>query len=217
MINAGTAWKGPRLRAAMRTRRPLENNPLRVRRGCLGARQPVRDMKPGTVTRSARWKLVLVVCGLALLGAGCGSGSGTSAGSTSSSASSSSTTASPAASPSNSVLCADVAALRASLDKLRHVKVGTGMVSEVTADLNDVKTALTTFVNDAHGQYQAQTSALSSALAKLKTSVSDLAPHPGASTVSGVVAALGEVNAAGQNLLAAVNTSCLSASPSSST
>jgi len=155
----------------------------------------------------------MVVCGLALLGAGCGSGNGTS-GSTSSSATSSSTTASP---PSNSVLCADAAALRASLDKLRHVTVGTGMVNEITADLNDVKAALTTFVNDAHGQYQALTSALSSALSELKTSVSNLAAHPGASTVSGVVAALGAVNTAGQNLLAAVNTSCLSASPSPGT
>jgi hypothetical protein len=173
-------------------------------------------MKPGIVTRAALWKIVMVVCGLALLTAGCGSGSGTS-GSTSSTASSSSTTASSAASPSNSVLCADAAALRASLDNLRHVNVGTGMVSEITADLNDVKTALATFVTDARGQYQAQTSALSSALTKLRTSVSDLAAHPDASTVSGVVAAIGGVTTAGQNLLAAVDTSCLSASPSSST
>ena len=90
------------------------------------------------------------------------------------------------------------------------------MVNEITADLNDVKTALTTFVNDSYSQYQAQTSSLSSALSKLKSSVSDLAAHPGASAVSGVVAALGAVNTAGQSLLAAVNTSCLSATPSSS-
>ena len=159
----------------------------------------------------------MVVCGLALLTAGCGSGGGTSSGSTSSTAPSSSTTASSAASPSTSVLCADAVALRASLDKLRHVSVGAGMVSEIIADLNDVKTVLTTFVTDARGQYQAQTSALGSALATLRTSVSDLAAHPGVSTVSGVVAAIGGVNTAGQNLLAAVNTSCLSASPSSGT
>ena len=67
----------------------------------------------------------------------------------------------------------------------------------------------------AHGQYQAQTSSLSWRLSKLKTSVSDRVRYPRVSTVSGVVAALGEVNTAGQNLLAAVNTSCLSASPSS--
>jgi hypothetical protein len=174
-------------------------------------------MKPGITARAARWKIIMVACGLALLAAGCGSSSGTSAGSTSSTVTSPSATASAAASPSNSVLCADAAALRASLDKLRHINVGSGTVSEITADLNDVKTALDKLVTDARGQYQAQTSSLSSALSKLKTSVSDLAAHPSASTVSGVVAALGEVNTAAQDLLAAVNTSCLSASPSAST
>ena len=186
-----------------------------MRSRCLTGRYPAGDMKPAIVTRRTRWKLVMVVCGLGLLAAGCGSGSGTSSGSTSASATSSSPTASSAASPSNSVLCADAAALRAALDKLRHVSVGKGTVNEITADLNGVKTALTTFVNNARGQYHAQTSALSSALATLKTSVSDLAAHPGASTLSGVVAALSGANKAGQNLLAAVNTSCLSASPSS--
>jgi hypothetical protein len=32
------------------------------------------------------------------------------------------------------------------------------MVNEITADLNDVKAALKTFVNDAHGKHQAQAS-----------------------------------------------------------
>jgi hypothetical protein len=175
-------------------------------------------MKPGIVTRAVRWKIAIVVCGLALT-AGCGSGSDTSPGSTPSVTPSSPVAApsSSAASPSNSVLCADAAAVRASLDKLRHVNVGTGMASEITADLNDVKTALETFVTDARGQYQAQTSSLSSALSKLRTSLSDLAAQPSASTVSGVVAAIGQVNTAGQDLLAAVNPSCPSASPSSST
>ncbi len=156
----------------------------------------------------------MIAGGLALLAAGCGSGGSTS--STPATATSSATTASPAASPSNSVLCADAAALRASLDKLRQVRVGAGTVTEITADLNNVKTALTTFTDNARGQWQAQTSSLNSALDKLKTSVSNLAAHPGVSTASSVVAALGEVNTAAQNLLAAVNTSCPSASPSSS-
>jgi hypothetical protein len=173
-------------------------------------------MNRGIVTRSARWKLAIIACGLALLVAGCGSGGSASSGSAPSSAASSSTAASPAASPSNSALCADAAGLRASLDTLRHVSVGAGAVSAITADLNNVKAALTTFVNDARGQWQAQTSALSSALAKLKTAVGNLAASPGTSTVSGVATALGEVNTAAQNLLAAVNTNCPSASPSSS-
>ena len=165
-------------------------------------------MRPGIVARPARWKLAVTACGLALLAAGCGSGGSSS--STPSGAASSSATASAA----NSVLCANAAALRASLDKLRHVQVGAGAVNEITADLNDVKTALTTLVTNARGQWQAQTSALSAALDSLKTAVSSLAASPGTSTVSGVVAALGHVNTAAQNLLAAVNTDCPSASPS---
>ncbi len=156
----------------------------------------------------------MIAGGLVLLAAGCGSGGSSS--STPATATSSATTDSPAASPSNSVLCADAAALRASLDKLRQVKVGAGTVTEITADLNDVKTALTTFTDNARGQWQAQTSSLNSALDKLKTSVSNLAAHPGVSTASGVVTALGEVNTAAQNLLAAVNTSCPSVAGSSS-
>ena len=171
-------------------------------------------MKPRIGTGPTRWKLVMIAGGLALLAAGCGSSGSTSGAPPT--AASSSTTASPAASPSNSVLCADAAALRASLDKLRHVNVGAGTVTEITADLNDVKTALTTFTNNARGEWQAQTSSLDSALGKLRTSASNLAAHPGVSTAAGVVTALGEVNTAAQDLLAAVNTSCLSASPSSS-
>ena len=169
-------------------------------------------MKPGIVTRTARRKLALAACGLALL-AGCGSG-GSSGGTPSGAASA--TSSSAAAAPSSSALCANAAALRASLDQLRHVNVQPGAASEITADLNDVKAALTKLVNDARGQWQAQTSALSAALDTLKTAVSSLGASPGASTVSSVVTALGQVNTAAQNLLAAVNTDCPSASPSSS-
>ena len=113
-------------------------------------------------------------------------------------------------------MCADVAAVRASLDQLRRVSVQPGAVTEITSDLNNVRAALTTLVTNAHGRWQAQTSALSAALNTLGTAVSSLGASPGVSTVSGVVSALGQVNTAAQNLLAAVNTDCPSASPSSS-
>ena len=124
-------------------------------------------------------------------------------------------TASASAASPDADLCASAAALRTSLDNLKDVRVGTGAVSQLTADLGNVRTALTTFVSDAHGQWQTQTSALSSALSTLRTSVSDLAAQPGASTVSGVVTAVRGVITAGQNLLTAVNPSCPSPSPSS--
>ena len=152
----------------------------------------------------------MTACGLVLL-AGCASAS-TSPGGTSSAATSSS--ASP--SPSSSVLCADVAALRTSLDQLVHVKVQSGAANEITSDLQNVKAALTKLVNDARGQWQAQTSALSAALDQLKTAAQDLTASPSGSTVSAVAAALGQVKRAAQDLLAAVSTDCPSASPSAS-
>ena len=173
-------------------------------------------MKPGIVTRAARWKLAPIACGLVLLAAACGSSGSTPSGGTSSGVSSSSTSAAAATSPPDAVLCADAAALRASLDKLTHVKVGKGTVSEITADLNEVKANLAAFVNHAQGQWQAQTSALKSALAALSTAVGNLAASPSTSAVSGVVTALGAVSTAAQNLLAAVNTRCPSASSSPS-
>ena len=170
-------------------------------------------MNSETATRAARWKLVVTACGLALL-AGCASGS-TSPGGTSSPAASPSSS-SAAASPSSSILCADVAALRASLDQLTHVTVQSGMGAEITSDIQSVKAALTKLVNDAHGRWQTQTSALSAALDQLKTAAQDLAASPGGSTVSAVAAALGQVKRAAQDLLAAAGTECPSASASAS-
>ena len=169
-------------------------------------------MNSGTATQGARWKLVVTACGLALL-AGCASSS-TSPGGTSSAAPSSSSPA--AASPSSSVLCADIAALRASLNQLTHVTVQAGMADEIQSDLQNVKAALTKLVNDAHGRWQEQTSALSAALATLQTAVGSLRASPGVSSVSAVTAALGQVRKAAQDLLAAAGRECPSASPSSS-
>ena len=180
-------------------------------------------MKQGIVSGAAWWKLVMVVPGLALLVAACGSGSGAPSSSTSAAPSSStpaappsSTPASPAASPLNAAACADAAALGASLDKLKHVKVGKGTVSEIKADLSEVQANLTAFVNEVRGQWQAQVNALKSALGELQTAVKTLASNFSTSAVSGVVTAIGDVSTAGQNLLAAVSTRCPSASPTPS-
>jgi hypothetical protein len=154
-----------------------------------------------------------IMCGLALLTAGCGS-SGSSSASATAPPATASTTAS--ASAPDAVVCADAAALRTALSQLVHVNVGQGAASQIMTSLNNVRTALTAFISDAHGQYQPQTSALNSALSNLGTSVSNLASNPGASTVAGVVAALGRVGTAGQNLLSAVSAGCPTASPSSS-
>jgi hypothetical protein len=170
-------------------------------------------MKAGFGTGPGWWRLAVAVP-VALLAVACGAGGASSGGTPGASATP--TAVSPVASPQDSVLCTDVAALRASLDKLTHVRVSAGTVDEITTKLNEIMANLATLVSDARDQWQAQTSALNSALSTLKTAVANLAASPSSGAAAGVVTALGRVNAAARNLLAAVDTRCLSASPTPS-
>jgi len=137
------------------------------------------------------WRIVVLTVAAGLLSAACGSsttssGGGASASPTHSSAAPTSAAASPA-----SPVCQDVAALRTSLSTLTHVKIGKGTVDEIKADVADVQARLSTLIAAAKGEWQAQTSALQSALDKLKTALSDLKAHPSTSTITGAVTALG--------------------------
>jgi len=160
--------------------------------------------------------LVTVACGSSSTSSGAaGASSSTTSAAPSSLAASTPAASTPTASPA-SALCQDVAALRASLDKLKHVTVGKGTVDEIKADLADVKAKLGVVKTELHGQWQAQVSALEDSLAKLQAAVNDLASNFSASTISGTVSALRGVAAAGSNLLAALSQQCPSASPSPS-
>ncbi len=164
------------------------------------------------LTMRGRWMTALAASGLALLAA-CGTGSSTpSGGVTSASAPPSSPTA-----VATGPLCADAAALRASLSKLTHVTIGMGAAAEISADLAEVKSNLDTLTANAGAQWHAQTAALKAALTTAGTAVKNLASQPSAAGVSAVVSAIGKVNTAAQNLLAAVNTDCPSVSPLPST
>jgi hypothetical protein len=172
-------------------------------------------MKRVMVTRPARWKTAAVVLGAGLFLAACSSSSTTSSGA---SAPATSAAASSPASPSaNAALCADAAALRASLEKLTHISVGSGTASDIKTNLADVQSKLNTLTAQARGQWHAQTSALKASLGKLKTATSKLGANPSVSAVSDVVTAMGGVTTATSNLLAAISTDCPSASPSAST
>ena len=170
--------------------------------------------KVGTVALAAG--LVTVACGSSSTSSGAaGASSSTTSAAPSSLAASTPAASTPTASPA-SALCQDVAALRASLDKLKHVTVGKGTVDEIKADLADVEAKLGVVKTELHGQWQAQVSALEDSLAKLQAAVNDLASNFSASTISGTVSALRGVAAAGSNLLAALSQQCPSASPSPS-
>lgn len=170
------------------------------------------DMKPVIGRRPARWKLTVVACGLGLIAAGCHSGGSTSSGGAPGSAAPGSASAAPSAS-TDAALCADATALQTSLEKLRHVKVTAGTAA-ITADINQVMANLNALINDAHGQYQAQTSALNSELAALRTAVSNLHAKPGISEASAVVSAIAHVATTAQSLLSQVQSHCRSVSPS---
>jgi hypothetical protein len=169
-------------------------------------------MSAAAATGPARRKMAAVTLAAGLLAVGCGSGGlygGGSSGSASAAASS------PAPSPT-SALCQDAAALHASLNKLTHVSVGPGAGDEIKTDLADVKEKLNAVRAQSHGELQAQTNALKTALLKLQGAASTLSANPSASAVSDVVAALREVTSSGSSLLAALSKQCPSASASPS-
>lgn len=170
-------------------------------------------MRRVTAIRSSWWQTVALAAGAAFLAAACGS-SGTPAGG--SSPPTTSAAPSPAAPSPTSALCQDAAALRASIHALTQVNVGQGMGDEIKSDLADVRAKLNTFKTQAHGQWQSQTNALSAALDKLQTAVSNLTASPSASTVSATVSALRDVSAAAGSLLTAIGQKCPSLSASAS-
>jgi hypothetical protein len=165
-------------------------------------------MRPKTGTRPTWWSTAAVALGAGLLAVACSSGSTPASGT---SASGTPTSASPTA---TSLVCQDAADLRTSLHNLTHSSVSKGDVTELKSNLAQVHTDLTALITHAKGEWQTQTSALKAALDKLQTALSDLSSSPSASTVAGVVAALGETATAGGSLLTAVSTRCPSASSS---
>ena len=172
-------------------------------------------MRRVTAGRPAWWKIAAVALGAGLLTAACSSSSSSST-PPPSSAPATSAAASPTAT-ADAALCADADALRTSLTNLTHISVGKGSADQIKSGIANVKTALTTFTTQAKSEYQAQTSALKSALGKLQTAASNLGSHPSISTVADTVTALSGVATAAGSLLTAVGTKCPSASPSPST
>jgi len=153
--------------------------------------------------------MAVVTLAAGLLAVACGSGGLYGGGSSSGNASPAAS--SPAASPT-SALCQDAAALRASLNKLKHVNVSLGTGDEIKSDVADVKEKLNAVRAQSHGELQAQTTALKTALIKLQGAASTLSSNPSASAVSAVVADLREVASTGSSLLAALGKKCPSSS-----
>jgi hypothetical protein len=155
----------------------------------------------------------ILLSGLVLLAAACGSG-GSGSGSPASAGSPSSSAAAPATSAS-AVLCSDVAALRGSLQELTSIRPNANTVTELSSAVQNVQTNLAALGSAAGTVWNVQVQNLRAALTKLQSAVSTLAAQRNASSVSGVVTALGGVSTAARQLLDAASPSCPSPSASS--
>jgi hypothetical protein len=165
---------------------------------------------------------IMLLAALVLLPAACSSGGGSagspaSAGSSASAGGSSPSAVAPSA--SSSTLCADVAALQASVRKLTSIRPSANTANELKTARQDIQSKLSSLVSAAGDQWSGPISNLRSALTSLQSAVSTLATERNASSVSGVVSAIRSVSTATQQLLTAARPSCpsLSASPTSST
>jgi hypothetical protein len=165
-----------------------------------------------------RWVAVLLATGL--LAAGCGSNgsNGSSGGGGSSPTATSPATSAPSTaatgSPASADVCADAAALEASINRLLTITVGGGTASELQNDLTEVGSSITTLLHTAQAEWQDEIVALQTSLTTLQTAVQQLASNPGTATVAAVRTALVGVSTAAQNLFAAVSANCPSLSPS---
>jgi len=158
------------------------------------------------------WRIIGVAVAGGLLCAACGSST------TSSPGGGASPSPSPTPAAATSPPASPASALHASVDKLLHVRIGKGTVDEIKSDVADVKAKLSALTASAHGQMQAQTSAVKAALDKVEKAVSDMSAHFSASTVKGVATALAGLSSAVGTLLTSLDPQCpnLSASPSPS-
>ena len=164
-----------------------------------------------------RWAAVLLAIGV--LVAGCGSNSSQGGGASTTTAPSTATSApstAAATSTASADVCADAAALEASLNRLLTVTVGQGAVTELQSDLTNVRNSITTLVHTAQAEWQDELVALQTSLTTLQTAVQQLVSNPSTATVAAAQGALVGVRSAGQNLFAPVSANCPSLSPSPS-
>ena len=163
---------------------------------------------------------IILLSALVLLAAACSSGGGSagspaSAGSPTPAGSSSPSAVAPSA--SSSTLCADVAALQASVRKLTSIRPRAGAAGQLKTAAQDVQSNLSSLTSAAGDQWGGPIANLKTALTSLQSAVSTLATERNASSVSGVVSAVKGVSTATQQLLTAANPSCSSPSPSAGT
>ncbi len=145
----------------------------------------------------------MVVAFLGVL-AGCGGSSAPSP----SSAPASTTSSTPSSTPTSTTGCADVAALKASLQALTQVKPLQDGVAALQAAIANVKTSLDTAVASAPATLQPQVAQVKSAFAAVQTSVTGLSTDNLKQKAPSIVAALTQLGTAASGLASALTQNC---------
>jgi hypothetical protein len=106
----------------------------------------------------------------------------------------------------DAAVCADVAALRASVQQLTQVSIGASTASELKSGLSQVSSDLSKLAANAGNQLSPQVDALKSALSSAQTAVSNLTSGDG--SITDVTSALGNVTTAASALFDKATSRC---------
>ena len=153
-------------------------------------------------------RVCAVLLFVAMATAGCGGGDTSASGGASTSASASSQAVSSAPAGSTSAICADVAALKATITRLDRTKLGQGDLTALAQQLSQVASDLTKLKNESAGPYAADVHAVDQAAGAVASSLTAATSSPSAKTVRAVGTSLRALGASVSALGDAVKSTC---------
>lgn len=105
-------------------------------------------------------------------------------------------------------ICADVDALRSSVDKVKKAKVGEGALDVLSTELSNMSDTLDQLPGDAKDEYKAEATAVQTAAETLEKSVAAATADPTAETLGAVVGDVTALGSAFTDLSGAVKDTC---------
>lgn len=104
--------------------------------------------------------------------------------------------------------CSNVSDLQGSVDELSSVKLESGVLGTVEADLKKIQADANAVVSSAKQDFPNETSALESSVSKLSTTVNQLPPAPTPQQLVGLGAQIQSTVTAAQELSSATESAC---------
>lgn len=107
-----------------------------------------------------------------------------------------------------SAVCDDVDAIKASMNNIRHAKVGENALSVISTEVTQMKSEVKKLANDAQSQYSTEIANLKTQAAAFKTSLDAAKAQPSAATLADVGAGVQKVGSAVDALVKAASNTC---------